>query len=158
MDRRRRKYTSPDSEYEIPSRTRRYWKRRKLIEAINVHQSNQEMQKLDQESSDFDFDNGSEDEHYGCGITQNLSQESSDDRAEGDDIDGDDVTQKLDQESSDFDSDNGSEDEHDGCGITNLSQESSDGRAEGDDINGDDVTVSNFNRPISHMNSVSLNL
>ncbi|RVE61004.1 hypothetical protein OJAV_G00166300 [Oryzias javanicus] len=34
MDRRKRKYIFPDSAYEIPSRTRRSWKKRNLTEAI----------------------------------------------------------------------------------------------------------------------------
>ncbi|KAL1246488.1 hypothetical protein QQF64_034622 [Cirrhinus molitorella] len=106
MDGRRRKYTAPGSEYEIPSRTKRYWKRRKLTEAINMHQSNQET-NLDQDSSDHDSDSGSEDAHDGGGITQNLHQDSSD-----------------------HDSNSGSEDAHDGGGITNLHQDSSDNRSE----------------------------
>ncbi|XP_041942784.1 uncharacterized protein LOC121705680 isoform X1 [Alosa sapidissima] len=89
MDGRRRKYVAPDSKYEIPSRTRRYWKRRKLVEAINMHLSKQGM--YNHESSDLDSDNGSEDGHDGGGITQNLDQESSDNRSE-DAHDGDDIT------------------------------------------------------------------
>ncbi|KAK2905505.1 hypothetical protein Q8A67_007304 [Cirrhinus molitorella] len=72
-----------------------------------MHQSNQETQNLDQDSSDHDSDSGSEDAHDGGGITQNL-----------------------DQDSSDHDSNSGSEDAHDGGGITNLHQDSSDNRSE----------------------------
>ncbi|MEQ2293884.1 hypothetical protein AMECASPLE_038044 [Ameca splendens] len=90
MEGRRRKYTASGSEYDIPTRTRRFWKRRKLTEAINMHQSNQEV-NLDQDSSDHNTDSGSEDTHDDGGGMTNLDQDSFDNTSENA-HDGDDIT------------------------------------------------------------------
>ncbi|XP_040890672.1 uncharacterized protein LOC121189967 isoform X4 [Toxotes jaculatrix] len=136
MDGRRRKYTAPGSEFNIPSRTRRYWKRRKLTEAINMHQSNQETQNLDQDS---DPDSGSEDAHDGAEIHQNQNQNSSDNDSDSgsEDANDNEITLNLDQDSSEYNSDSGSENTHDGGEIHN--EDSSDNRSE-DAHEGDDIT------------------
>ncbi|XP_047239581.1 uncharacterized protein LOC124879195 isoform X1 [Girardinichthys multiradiatus] len=106
MEGRRRKYTPPGSEYDIPTRTRRLRQSsiRKLQSEANFsfvvtpyleHQLKMSyiltQQNLDQDSSDHNTDSGSEDTHDdGGGGMTNLDQDSFDNRSEnahnGDDI------------------------------------------------------------------------
>ncbi|XP_062409050.1 uncharacterized protein LOC134100015 [Sardina pilchardus] len=119
MDGRRRKYIGLNSKHGIPSRTRRYWKRRKLAEAIDKLQTNQDM-NLTLQSSDHNSDNDSEKGEDGGGIN-NLDQESSDNR---DAHDSEDIAPSLNLDCSDHNSDNDSEKAEDGGGVNNLDQES----------------------------------
>ncbi|XP_047239585.1 uncharacterized protein LOC124879195 isoform X4 [Girardinichthys multiradiatus] len=98
MEGRRRKYTPPGSEYDIPTRTRRLRQSsiRKLQSEANFsfvvtpyleHQLKMSyiltQQNLDQDSSDHNTDSGSEDTHDdGGGGMTNLDQDSFDNRSE----------------------------------------------------------------------------
>ncbi|KAL7891096.1 hypothetical protein AOLI_G00005720 [Acnodon oligacanthus] len=145
MDRLKKNYILPGSdETEIPARTKRWKKRKALIETNNLeihHQvpnddsevwsplsdlsqslsgTAEEVDNLNHNSSDYDSDGASED---ACGVTHiTVTDENSEDRIppSGHQSESGGEVSNLNHKSSEYDSDDGSEDEHNGGGITNL--------------------------------------